>query len=151
MHGTPYVMRRSMILSPRGLPCTPPPFGELVAISLKDGRTLWRVPVGDINELVHQRDSTAVLPPGLGSPTLGGPIVTAGGLVFIGATLDHNLHAFDIETGTLLWQGPLPAGGKATPMTYRGADGRQMVVISGGGDGKSWGKSDAVVAFALPK
>jgi quinoprotein glucose dehydrogenase len=151
MTGSPYFLRRETFLGPHQLPCTPPPFGELVAISLKDGRTLWRVPVGDINELVRQRDSSAVLPPGLGSPTLGGPIVTAGGLVFIGATLDHNLHAFDIETGKLLWQGPLPASGKATPMTYRGADGSQMVVIAGGGDGKSWGKSDAVVAFAIPK
>ncbi len=151
MKGTPYFLRRETFLSPHGLPCTPPPFGELVAISLKTGKTLWRVPVGDINELVHQHDSTATLPPGLGSPMLGGPIVTAGGLVFMGATLDHNLHAYDIETGKQLWQGKLPASGKATPMTYRAADGRQMVVIAGGGDGKSWGKSDAVVAFALKR
>ncbi|MEO8032170.1 MAG: pyrroloquinoline quinone-dependent dehydrogenase [Gemmatimonadota bacterium] len=150
MTGTPYFLKRETFLSPHGLPCTPPPFGELIAISLKTGKTLWRVPVGDIGDLVRQRDSTVQWPSGLGSPTLGGPIVTAGGLVFIGATLDHNLHAYDIETGKLLWQGPLPAAGKATPMTYAAADGQQMVVIAGGGDGKSWGKSDAVVAFSLP-
>jgi len=151
MRGTPYFLRRETLLGPHMLPCTPPPFGELVAISLRDGRTLWRVPVGDIGELARQRDSTAVIPPGMGSPTLGGPIVTAGGIVFIGATLDHHLHAFDIETGKLLWQGPLAAGGKATPMTYRAPDGRQIVVIAGGGDGKSWGKSDAIVAFGLKR
>jgi quinoprotein glucose dehydrogenase len=82
---------------------------------------------------------------------LGGAITTAGGLVFIGATLDAYIRAFDVETGKLLWKFKLPAGGKATPMTYLGADGRQYVVISAGGDGKAWGKADSVMAFALPR
>jgi len=79
------------------------------------------------------------------------PITTAGGLVFIGATLDAGCRAFDVQTGRELWKHRLPAGGKATPMTYPGADGRQYVVISAGGDGKSWGKADSIMAFALPK
>ena len=82
---------------------------------------------------------------------LGGPISTSGGLVFIGATLDAYIRAFDVETGRELWRHKLPAGGKATPMTYLGPDGRQYVVISAGGDGKSWGKADSIMAFALPK
>ena len=83
--------------------------------------------------------------------SLGGPITTAGGLIFIGATLDAYLRAFDTDTGRELWKCKLPAGGKATPMTYLGADGRQYVVISAGGDGKAWGKADSVMGFALPK
>ena len=87
---------------------------------------------------------------GLGSPNLGGPIVTAGGLVFIAATLDQKIRAYDIDTGQELWSAVLPAGGKATPMTYLGSDGKQYVVIAAGGDGDRFGKSDRVVAFALP-
>jgi quinoprotein glucose dehydrogenase len=82
---------------------------------------------------------------------LGGAFTTASGLVFIGSTLDAYVRAFDVETGRELWKYKLPAGGKATPMTYLGADGRQYVVISAGGDGKVWGKADSVMAFALPK
>ena len=84
-----------------------------------------------------------------GVPNLGGPISTAGGVTFIAAAVDYNLRAFDTKTGELLWTGKLPAGGKATPMTYK-VGGRQYVVISAGGDGQDWGRSDAVVAFALP-
>ena len=76
--------------------------------------------------------------------------MTAGGLVFIAATIDRQLRAFDIESGRELWHAELPASGKATPMTYRGADGRQYVVIAAGGDGETWGAGDAIVAFALP-
>jgi quinoprotein glucose dehydrogenase len=84
-------------------------------------------------------------------PTLGGAIATAGGLVFMGATIDRQFRAFDIDTGKELWRAELPAGAKATPMTYQGADGRQYVVIAAGGDGETWGASDAIVAFALPR
>ena len=83
-----------------------------------------------------------------GSPNLGGPIVTAGGIVFIGATLDRAIRAFDVETGRELWKADLPAGARATPMTYE-AGGRQFVVIAAGGGGP-FGAGDAIVAFALP-
>jgi quinoprotein glucose dehydrogenase len=147
MHGTPYVMRRNMITTANGLPCTPPPFGSLVAISLETGTRAWDVPLGDPSTLRSDVPLAAKVP--LGTPNLGGPIVTAGGVVFIGATMDHVLRAFDVRTGRELWKGPLPGGGRATPMTYQ-ADGRQFVVIAVGGD-EEWGKGDYVVAFALPR
>jgi quinoprotein glucose dehydrogenase len=148
MEGTPYVMRREIVRSPKGLPCTPPPFGELVAVSLVSGRIVWRTPLGSMQPLLP--DSVRV-PPEWGSPNLGGPVVTASGLVFIGAALDHYLRAFDTQTGKELWKGALPAGGKATPMTYRARPGgKQFVVIAAGGSGSPWGKSDELVAFALP-
>jgi quinoprotein glucose dehydrogenase len=136
MRGTPYIMRRRVILGPSGLPCTPPPWGTLVAVNLATGGIAWNVPLGSMGGVP-------------GSPNLGGPIATAGGVVFIGATLDRQLHAFDIETGRELWNAPLPAGARATPMTYE-AGGRQFVVIAAGGGGP-FGAGDAIIAFALPK
>ena len=145
MRGTPFVMRRRILRGPSGLPCSPPPFGTLVAISLTTGDRVWEVPIGTVSALAPQG---ATVPADWGSPTLGGPIVTSGGLVFIAATLDRSIRAFDIETGRELWRGNLPASGKATPMTYR-VNGKQYVVISAGGGGV-WGRGDWVVAFALP-
>jgi quinoprotein glucose dehydrogenase len=147
MRGTPYIMRRRMLLAPSKIPCTPPPFGALVAVSLKTGGRLWEVPLGSISALVGG-DGAAAVPPEWGSPNLGGPIVTAGGLVFIGAALDRSLHAYDIESGRELWRGTLPVSGKATPMSYRLAAGEQFVAITAGGGG-AWGTGDYVVAFHL--
>ncbi|MEJ0086026.1 MAG: pyrroloquinoline quinone-dependent dehydrogenase [Pseudomonadota bacterium] len=149
MRGTPYVMQREIWLSSRRSPCTPPPFGALTAFSLKTGEKLWDVPLGTDEGL--DRIGLPKLPPNSGMVNLGGAITTAGGLVFIGATLDAYVRAFDVETGREVWKFKLPAGGKATPMTYLGADGRQYVVIAAGGDGKSWGKADSIMAFALPR
>jgi quinoprotein glucose dehydrogenase len=90
------------------------------------------------------------VPADWGSINLGGPVITAGGLVFMAGTLDQSIRAFDVETGKELWRGELPAGGKATPMTYRLSDGgRQYLVVAAGG-GSVWGAGDYVVAFALP-
>jgi len=150
MRGTPYVMRRQFMFGPGGAPCSPPPFGSLVAIDLNTGTKKWDVPLGTLG---------GMLPPGVpadtaasfGSVNLGGAISTAGGLVFIGATVDNAIRAYHIETGRELWKGALPAGAKATPMTFRGPrDGRQYVVIAAGGDGEVFGMSDAIVAFRLP-
>jgi quinoprotein glucose dehydrogenase len=146
MRGTPYVMRRRMLLAPSKLPCTPPPFGTLVAIDLKSGGRLWEVPLGSIAAL--NPDPALTLPADWGSPNLGGPIVTAGGIVFIGAALDRSLHAYDVETGRDLWHGALPASAKATPMSYRLASGDQFVAVAVGGGG-AWGAGDYVVAFKL--
>jgi quinoprotein glucose dehydrogenase len=88
--------------------------------------------------------------PEWGSPNLGGPIATAGGVVFIGAALDRSLHAFDIETGRELWRGSLPASARATPMSYRLGSGEQLVVIAVGG-GEIFGTGDHLVAFRLPR
>ena len=150
MRGTPYVMRRRILLSPLGLPCTAPPFGTLVAISLLSGKMLWEVPLGTTRDLVAAKIFLPITV-GSGTPNLGGPIVTAGSVVFIGAAMDNYLRAFDIESGRELWKGRLPAGGQATPMTYRLPNGRQYVVIAAGGHGKmGTTRGDSVVAFALP-
>jgi quinoprotein glucose dehydrogenase len=156
MGGTPYVMRRRLLLGPTGLPCSPPPFGSLVAVSLATGRVAWDVPLGAMPALKQpltydggrQREGAPPPPANAGSVNLGGPIVTASGLVFIGATLDRMIRAFDVETGRELWKAALPAGARATPMTYE-AGGRQYVVIAAGGSGP-FGTGDAIVAFALP-
>ncbi len=147
MHGTPYVMRRRFLFGPSGLPCTKPPFGALVAIDLRTGAKAWEVPLGDLS-LVDPKLSALSKTP-LGAPNLGGPIVTAGGVVFIAATMDNSLRAFDAATGAELWRGALPAGGRATPMTYE-VGGRQYVAIAVGG-GDQWGKDDAIVTFALAR
>lgn len=144
--GTPYGMRREMLASPLGLPCTAPPWGSLAAVDLRRNAIRWQVVLGST------RDRTPWFVPSrtLGMPNMGGPIVTSGGLVFIGAATDNYLRAFDIETGAELWQGRLPAGGQATPMTYA-IGGRQFVVIAAGGHGGlETRRGDFVIAFALP-
>ena len=145
--GTPYGMRREMLASPFGLPCTAPPWGTLAAVDLRRNAIRWQVMLGST------RDMTPwfVPSPTLGMPNMGGPIVTDGGLAFIGAAMDNYLRAFDIETGRELWKGRLPAGGQATPMSYE-ANGRQFVVIAAGGHGGLGTKrGDYLVAFALPE
>jgi quinoprotein glucose dehydrogenase len=147
MRGTPYGMRRRIMRAESGVPCTPPPFGALVAIDLSSGEKLWEVPLGDFRAVLGQSQATGEP---TGSPNLGGPIITASGLVFIAATVDRRLRAFDIRTGRELWSGELPAGARATPMTYRAtAGGKQHVVIAAGGQ-NLWGPGDRLVAFALP-
>lgn len=146
MFGTPYVMRRRILLAPSGLPCTPP-FGTLVAVDLDSGDRVWEVPLGSIERMVPE-DQPVV--PEWGSVNLGGPIVTAGGVVFIAAAVDAMLKAYDVDTGRELWRGALPVSGKATPMTYRLASGEQFVAITAGGGGP-FGTGDHVVAFSLPR
>lgn len=145
MHGTPYVMRRRILKAPSGLLCSPPPWGALVAISLESGKLLWQSTLGDPGLLKPEFKSP--MSASLGLPNLGGAIVTAGGLVFIGATMDHVLRAFDIESGKELWAGTLPGGARATPMTYS-VKGRQFVAVAVGGN-EDWGKGDYIVVFAL--
>jgi quinoprotein glucose dehydrogenase len=147
--GTPYGMRREALLSPLGLPCTPPPWGTLSAVDLRRGEIKWQVPLGSTRDLAPFFVPSRTL----GTPNLGGPIVTAGGLIFIGAAMDNYLRAFDVETGKELWKQRLPAGGQATPMTYRAGPGnRQFVVIAAGGHGGlGTDQGDAVVAYALPR
>jgi quinoprotein glucose dehydrogenase len=146
--GTPYAMRREPLLSPLGLPCTAPPWGALVSIDLRHNRIAWQAPLGSTEGFtpwfIPVRD--------FGMPNMGGPIATAGGLVFVGAAMDGYLRAFDIETGAELWKHKLPAAGQATPMTYRaGASQRQYLVISAGGHGPlGTSRGDYVMAFALP-
>jgi quinoprotein glucose dehydrogenase len=138
--GTPYGMYREPLLSPSGLPCNAPPWGTVSAMSLTTGKKLWETPLGSM-----------VPGENLGSLNLGGPIATAGGLVFDGSAMDTYLRAFDIESGKELWKAELPASPQATPMTYS-LHGKQYVVICAGGHGKLGTKQgDAVIAFALPQ
>jgi quinoprotein glucose dehydrogenase len=144
--GTPYGMFREALLSPQGVPCNPPPWGALSAVDLATGDVRWEVPLG-ANPGVSGTPGTAEW----GSVNLGGALVTAGGLVFIAAARDEALRAFDVDTGKVLWSAALPASGQATPMTYRAASGRQLVVIAAGGHSGLRSKmGDHVVAFSLP-
>jgi quinoprotein glucose dehydrogenase len=137
--GTPYGMRRKAFMSDLGIPCVKPPWGMLTAVDMEHGTIKWQIPLGD-TPYVHIN---------VGMPAIGGPIATAGGVVFIGASLDDQFRAFDTDTGKLLWQVKLPAGGQATPMTYS-AGGRQYVVIAAGGYKGDSTRGDYVVAYALP-
>ena len=145
MRGTPFVMRRRLLLAPSRLPCTPPPFGALVAIDLKTGRRKWEVPLGSMTSVLGP-DLIKATRPNWGSVNLGGAVATSGGAVFIGAALDRRLHAFDVETGRERWQAELPASAKATPMTYRLPSGVEYVAVAVGGGG-AWGTGDYVIAF----
>ena len=120
--GTPYAMSREFLRAPSGLPCIKPPFGELMAVDLGAGKIVWRVPLGSLEELAPGVGNIAK-----GSIVLGGPIVTAGGLIFQGGTLDRRLRAFSAETGKELWSAELPASAHATPMT----SGRRQAVCGG--------------------
>lgn len=132
-------------LDPDGYPAFTPPWGTLNAIDLKTGKYLWKIPLGEYPELARQGMTNT------GSENYGGPIVTAGGVVFIGATVyDRRFRAFDSRTGKLLWESELPFAGMATPATYM-VDGRQYVVIaSSGGRDKNGPIGGLYVAFALP-
>lgn len=144
MNGAPYGMSRELILSPLGLPCTPPPWGVLAGVNLDSGEIVWRKTLGTTEDL-----APGGLALNLGTPAFGGPITTAGGVTFIGAAMDNYLRAFDTATGQELWKGRLPAGGQATPMTYE-IEGRQFVVIAAGGHGRAGTDiGDYIVAFAL--
>lgn len=141
----PYVMEGyNKFRTPAGYPAIDPPWGTLNAIDLTTGEYLWRRPLGEHPELTSQG-----IPP-TGTENYGGPVVTAGGLVFIAATLDEKIRAFDKKTGKVLWSADLPAAGFATPSVYE-VDGRQYVVIACGGGKLGARSGDAYVAFSLPR
>jgi quinoprotein glucose dehydrogenase len=133
-------------LDPEGYPAVGTPWGTLTAIELATGRFVWRIPFGEFPELAArgQRDT--------GSENYGGPLVTSGGLLFIGATIhDRKFRAFDKASGKLLWQAELPFSADATPITYQ-VDGRQYVAIYASGGKERGGATRGVyLAFALPR
>jgi len=145
--GTPYAMARRFLVSPSGMLCTPPPFGTLNAIDANTAGVRWKIPLGQFPSI----GGSPAGPPAWGAPSLGGPLVTAGGLVFMAGTVDPAIRAFDIGTGKELWKGDLPTSGRTMPVTFRGPDGRQFLVVSAGGHGIAGGPptGDYVVAFTL--
>jgi quinoprotein glucose dehydrogenase len=144
--GTPYAQVFKPLLSPLFSPCNRPPWGELAAIDLGTGTVRWRRTLGVLDKLMP-----VPLPLPWGTPTAGGPIVTAGGVVFIGATMDERFRAFDIETGAQLWEASTPTAAMATPMTYA-VGGRQFVVVAAGGHMWQYAFKigDSLVAYTLP-
>jgi quinoprotein glucose dehydrogenase len=142
MSGSPYWMRRETLLSPIGVPCTAPPWGKLVAIDLAQPKQAWERPIGTTAK-------KAPIALELGMPFMGGPVATAGGVVFMAGTTDDMFRAFDTDTGRTLWETQLPAGGQATPAVIE-SGGRQIVVICAGGHGAlGTTRGDYVLAFAL--
>ncbi|MDB4468211.1 PQQ-binding-like beta-propeller repeat protein [Verrucomicrobiales bacterium] len=130
-------------LDPEGYPAIKPPWGTLNAVDLNTGEIKWKVPLGEYPELTARG-----IPP-TGTENYGGPVVTASGLLFIGATADETFRAFDKDTGNVLWKATLPFSGTATPSTYM-AGGKQYVVISAGGGKSNRPSGGSLVAFALP-
>lgn len=146
MEGSPYALSRGPLLSSFGAPCVPPPWGTLQAVDLVSGEKLWEVTLGTTRD-----QAPWPLWFDLGAPNLGGPLATAGGLVFIGATTDKFFRAFDAGSGDELWRFRIPFTANSSPMTYRmRQNGRQFVVVAAGGHG--WSEpGDALLAFALPE
>jgi quinoprotein glucose dehydrogenase len=133
----------------RGWPCINPPWGELVAVSLNSGEIVWRSPLGSA-DVYGERGKTS------GTTTLGGSVATAGGLIFIGATVDSKFRAFDSATGKEVWTTQLPSPAMATPVVYRGKSGREYVAIASGGPGTVQvpghfaSYKQVLIAYALP-
>lgn len=148
IEGTPYAIERGIrqLQSPFGAPCTKPPWNSLVAVDLAAGTIKWSVPLGTLDKMMP-----IPVPYKLGAPGIGGPIATASGLVFIGATSDEKFRAFDTETGAELWVAELPTAAMASPMTYE-VNGRQFVVVAAGGHHAYYRQKigDYLIAFALP-
>ena len=147
--GAPYGLYRRFLQSPSDLPCSAPPWGMLTALDMTEGTIRWQIPLGSMQGFggAHAQQIPA------GSISLGGPIITASGVVFIAGTTDSFIRGFDVETGKELWKAQLPASANATPMTYSlGANGKQYLVIAAGGHPKITEEplGDALVAFILP-
>jgi quinoprotein glucose dehydrogenase len=133
-----------LFLDPHGVPAIAPPWGTLNAVNLVTGDILWKVPLGEYPQLVAKGIRNT------GTMNFGGAVTTAGGLIFIAATADEKIRAFESHSGRVLWEHQLPAGGYATPSVYM-IDGKQYVAIAAGGSGKNATKSgDSIIAFALP-
>jgi quinoprotein glucose dehydrogenase len=147
MQGTPYAVDLHPLLSPVGIPCQAPPWGYMAAVDLRTMRKVWMHRNGTV---VDRAPLPIPLP--LGVPSLGGPMVTAGGVAFLSSTLDYYLRAYDVRDGKQLWQARLPAGAQMTPMSYvSDRTGRQYIVVFAGGHGSLGTKmGDSVIAYALP-
>lgn len=144
--GTPYAIDSRPFLSPLGLPCHEPPWGELSVVDLGEGKIIWRRPLGHTGEV-----APFGVPLPMGVFNIGGSLTTRSGLTFIAATIDDYFRAFDVDTGQELWKTKLPAGGQSNPISYVSREGRQYVVIAAGGHVPMKTKTgDYLLAYALP-
>jgi quinoprotein glucose dehydrogenase len=144
MPDSPFVIQVEPLLSSFGSPCSTPPWAALTAVDIVNKKILWDVPLGSIKKMAHIPFNWY-----LGTPGAGGPLITAGGLVFIGYTLDDTFRAFDLRTGQILWETDLPAAGTSVPVTYE-VNGEQYVVVPAGGHTMyASTMGDSVVAFKL--
>jgi len=148
MAGTPYAIHWGPFISGLGVPCQRPPYGFLTAVDLKTRQTIWTRPLGDARNSGPFGIGLG-LPLPLGAPNIGGSVTTGGGVIFVAATQDEMFRAIDVRNGKILWQVKLPVGGHATPMTYRGADGHQYVLIAAGGGSLKDTPGDYVIAYRL--
>ena len=143
--GSPFSMSRRFFLAPSGIPCVAPPWGELVAVDADTGEIAWRTTLGDLSAVFR---FTSAAP--TGSLNLGGPVTTTTGLVFIGATIDPYLRAFETKTGRQLWEARLPTSARATPLVFTTASGREMIAIAAGGHDTPLSKpGTTLVVFGL--
>ena len=142
--GTPYCFKAQPLVSPLGLPCTSPPWGSLSAVDLITGDAIWTVPMGALGSWPLSMIK--------GGVSLGGPLVTKSGLIFIGASMDPVFRALDLATGDELWRADLPTTANSVPMTFRLESGRQFVVVAAGGHYADFSEhGDHLMAFALPE
>lgn len=145
--GADYGIKMHPFLSPIGVPCQVPPWGTVAGVDLRSGRIAYQYRNGTIRDL-----SPVPLPIRVGVPGIGGPLLTAGGVAFLGAAVDNNFRAYDVASGKVLWDTRIPAGGQATPMSYLDSRGEQMVVLVAGGHGSIGTKAgDYVIAYKLKK
>jgi len=145
--GAPFAAKMSAFTSPLGIPCQQPPWGFVAGADLRTGQVAWKHRNGTVRDL-----SPLPLPFRMGVPNIGGPMLTAGGVAFLSGTLDDYVRGYDATTGRELWKQRLPAGGQATPMTYAGADGRQVLLVIAGGHGSTGTRpGDYVLAYTLPR
>ncbi|MDQ1209883.1 quinoprotein glucose dehydrogenase [Acinetobacter baylyi] len=148
MYGVPYGVEINAFLSPLGLPCKQPGWGYIAGVDLNSHEVVWKKRIGTIRDSLPNLFQLPALK--IGVPGLGGTISTAGNVMFVGATQDNYIRAFNVSNGEKLWEARLPAGGQATPMTYE-INGKQYVVIMAGGHGSFGTKmGDYLVAYALP-
>ncbi len=144
--GAPFAIELGPFTSPIGIPCQAPPWGYVAGADLTTGQIAWKHRNGTVRDL-----SPLPFTFEMGVPNLGGPITTAGGVAFLSGSLDNYVRAYNVTSGSQLWEARLPAGGQATPMTYTGADGRQYLLVVAGGHGSTGTKAgDSVIAYALP-
>ncbi|WP_183484042.1 membrane-bound PQQ-dependent dehydrogenase, glucose/quinate/shikimate family [Martelella radicis] len=146
-NGSPYAVSFSTLLGPLGVPCQAPPWGYVAGADLTTGEIVWKHKNGTIQDM-----NPLGLKIKMGVPGIGGPIITNGGVAFLGAAMDNYIRGYDLTSGEQLWEARLPAGGQATPMTYETSDGTQYVLIVAGGHGSVGTQTgDYILAYKLPE